>query len=240
MGSQQILPIRFEFVRLPVRWTAMGNALIGRMERGRPDTSTLRNLDGWHCRDEFFELPIGDVDRLTVFLNDVGAWPGGGEPNQNTPGDALRFPLSINAEDVWAFRDDLKDALQNREAFKKALGPFPRNRTFLDLAGPLPVEIKQTAGPIFSVPANSFQLRLELSKVAAGVVTITNARHMLIATVIADVARGIKFGICKRKDCRIPFAIKDGRARKKKYHDDQCQHLALVQRGRRPNKKGKA
>src|SRR5690242_14708912 len=102
MGSQQIIPIAFRFMRLPVRWRVIsGEHLQERRartskaqaeKRGQKLTSSqmtaildpiavksrvlygqltttsadgvkdLRELDGWYCRDEFFELPHGDVE----------------------------------------------------------------------------------------------------------------------------------------------------------------------------------
>jgi hypothetical protein len=224
MASQQIVPITFVFTRLPVTWTIRNSALYGQINR-ESASRVLSELNGWHWRDEFFALPRGDVDRLAAFLSGVGAWPGQGEPNPNAPGHALRFPLIVQPEDVWSFRDDLKDALANHKLVKETVAPGRSSpKSWSDL---------------FShSSANSFEMRFELSNVTAGVVTITNARHMLFATLLADVARGIRFKICKRKGCEVSFPITS--RHKKDYHSRECGHLALMQRKRRAERKKRA
>jgi hypothetical protein len=206
-------------------WTVRNSALCGQINRVAASATVLSELNGWHWRDEFFALPYGDLDQLAAFLNGVGAWPGQGEPDPNAPGHALQFPLIVQPEDVWSFRDDLKDALANHKVFKETIAPL-RSRP------------KAWAELFSHSRANSFELRFELSNVTAGVVTITNARHMLFATLLADVARGIRFKICKRRGCEIPFPITS--RHKKDYHSRECGHLALVQRKRRAEMKKRA
>jgi hypothetical protein len=90
-------------------------------------------------------------------------------------------------------------------------------------------------------PANNFALRIELTDVVAGIVTITNARRMLSATVLEDVAGGIRFKTCKRRDCPKPFPIQS--KHKQDYCRQYCGHLASQRRKRaaeqrrRPTKK---
>jgi len=120
---------------------------------------------------------------------------------------------------VWRFREDLSDALLDRQRkhFMTSVTPeLPRPKTLLDLMTPH--------------PANNFPLRFELSKVAAGVVTITNARQMLFATVLADVARGIRFKTCKRKDCGKPFPIESEHTRT--FCSQYCGHLVSQRKKR--------
>lgn len=262
--SQKSIPIHFAFTRLPVTWTVVsgerlqelraaqlkayarkdgkeltaykvsgvlnriqtkGPVLYGEMRKiERANVEALKELDGWYWRDRFFGLPETNLERLADFLTEVGAWPSSDAPNLSTPGHALTFPAVVRAHDVWAFREDLKDALLDRTRFQKIVAPMLSNpKTWIDL---------------YARPsANDFSLRLELSDVAAGVVSITNARHMLFATVLADVARGIRFKVCKRKDCRIPFAITS--KHKREYHDRACAHLAGVRRKRKLEKRQK-
>lgn len=202
------------------------------------DAKVLKELNGWHWRDEFFRLPRGNTERLALFLREVGAWPGSGEPNPYAPGHALLFPLVVQPDDVWSFRDDLMDALLDRNKFKEAVAPArSRPRTWLELYAPKVKDQKGTEHLGAPISANDFQLRLELSDVAAGVVTLTNASHMLFATVLADVARGIRFKICKRNGCQIPLAITS--KHKRSYHSRECAHLALVQRKRSKEKREK-
>jgi hypothetical protein len=180
-------------------------------------------------RDEFFGLPKGDLNQLAAFLNKVGAWPSSGDPSQSAPGHALKFPAIVQPSAVWAFRDDLRDALLDRncQRFKEAIAPvLSTPKTWLDL---FPYQ-----------PANNFPLRFEFSGVVAGVVILTNARHMLFANGLADVGQGFRFRLCARKGCGVPFPIKSEHLKRvKKFHNARCGHLALVQKGRDEEKKRK-
>jgi hypothetical protein len=262
--SQHIIPIRFRFVKLPVVWEVLTGArweqlkaarlrsyakrrgkelsvdektdferlipaaplLYGRIKGIQAiDAEVLSEItDIWQMREKFFGLPEDNLDKLAAFLNEVGAWPSSNEPDPDIPGHGVRFPVILKPDDVWAFRHDLKDALldKNREWFKESVTPVSsKPKTWLDL---------------FSHHrANDFPLRFELSDVVAGVVTLTNARHMLFAIALADVSRGIRFKTCARKGCGAPFPITSKHA--KKFHSPECAHLALVQRGRNAEKK---
>ena len=219
--AHQIIPIRFTFMRLPVAWSAdttakAGPVVSGRLQRWKtsPDEVRLVELDGWHLRDEFFGLPENDIEALTRFLNKVGVW----SSETGASLDWSRYPLHVHPHDVWRFREELKDALLYPKAFASSVTPrLTKARTLLDLMTPH--------------PANNFPLSFELTDVAAGAVTLTNARHMLFATVLADVARGIRFKTCKRKDCRKPFPIES--EHKREYCGQYCGHLQSVRRKRR-------
>lgn len=221
------IPISFRFLKLPVTWEVnvspkVGTVLCGRLKKGQsPAEVKLSELDGWTCRDEFFGLPENDAARLAEFFNKVGVW--------STDGEWPRYPLYAHMDDVRGFREDLRHALLYQKDFMAAVTPaLQRPKTLLDLM----------AQPH---PANNFPLRFELSNVAAGVVTITNARQMLFATVLADVARGIRFKTCKRKDCGKPFPVESEHTRT--FCTQYCGHLvsqrknrAVEQRKRRAEK----
>ena len=180
-----------------------------------PEEVKLAELDGWDCRAEFLDLPEHDLPMLTTFLNKVGVW----SPDVNSP--VLSYwdrPLYAQPEDIWRFREDLKDALIHRKHFMSGVAPaFPKPKTLLDL-------IAQ------SHSANDFALHFELTDVAAGVVTISNARHMLFATVLTDAANGIRFKICKRKDCGKAYPIESEHERK--FCTQYCGHLWSVRNKR--------
>lgn len=155
-------------------------------------------------------------------MNSVGVWSSGAE------GPALahwsRNPLYADPDEIWQFREGLKDGLSSsyRRNWVSQLAPLlPRPQTLLDLVTPN--------------PGNNFPLRFELTDVVAGVVTITNARRMLFATVLADVARGIRFKTCKRKDCQKPFPIQS--KHKQEYCRQYCGHLASQRRKRAAEQK---
>lgn len=139
----------------------------------------------------------------------------------------MRFPLIVRPAEVWSFREDLKYGLLvgNRKWFKEMVTPVrSKPRAWVDLYS--------------WRTANQFELRFELSDVAVGAVTITNARHMLFATVLADVARGIRFKTCKRKDCRKPFPIES--EHKRDYCKPYCGHLVSLRKKREDAKKERA
>jgi hypothetical protein len=222
------ISIRFRFFKIPVTWELgtspkTGPFLCGRQARQSPEKVRLSELDGWQCRDEFLGLPENDLKRLAEFLNKVGLWSTDAEAYGF---DSSRFPLYVYLDDVQQFRTDLRDALLHQKSFMSAVTPETTRppKTLLDLMSQ-------------SHPANNFALRFELSKVAAGVVTITNARQMLFATTLADVASGIRFKTCGRKDCGKTFPLKS--EHKRKFCSQYCGHLVSQRQKRAAERKQK-
>jgi len=222
--TRRNIPIRFRFLKLPVTWELqdnkkLGAVLCGQLKLSREaDKVPLSELDGWKLRDEFFRLPENDPHRLAAFLNAVGAWSS--DPEE-AAFDLRRFPCYVHLDDVWRFRADLRDALlrTHRENFIRSVAPrLAKPKTLADLE----------AEPYSWV--HNFPLRFELSDVAAGVVTVTNARRMLFATVLADVAGGIRFKICQRPDCGVAFPLES--KHKRKFCCWNCAHLTTVRRNR--------
>jgi hypothetical protein len=214
---------------MPVVWEERvspkgGTVLCGQIKKGQsPEGVKLAELDGWACRDEFFGLPENDLARLAQFLNKVGVWSS--DPESSSL-DWSRYPLFVHADDVRRFRADLRDALldQNRKQFIAAVTPeLTKPKTLLDLIA------EPHSG------TNNFPLRFELSGVAAGVVTMLNARHMLFATVLADVASGIRFKICRRQDCGKPFPLES--EHKKVFCTQYCGHLVSQRKNRATEQK---
>ena len=73
------------------------------------------------------------------------------------------IPLDVRG--LWTFREGLKDALVNKKSFKETYAaPLSRPETGVQL-------IQQRSG-------FEFPLRFELTKVASGLVTVTDAYHM--------------------------------------------------------------
>jgi hypothetical protein len=224
--AHENIPISFRFLEMPVTWEVsvspkVGTVLCGRLKKWEsPEEVGLSELDGWTCRDEFFGLPENDAAKLAEFLDKVGVWSADGESSSL---DWSRYPLYAHVDDVWRFRGELRDALLHQKDFMAGVTPnLQRPKTLLDLM----------AQPH---PSNNFPLRFELSKVAAGVVTITNARQMLFATVLADVARGIRFKTCKRKDCGKPFPIESEHTRM--FCSQYCGHLVSQRKKRAAEQK---
>src|ERR1700678_2126909 len=224
------ISISFRFLKLPVTWelgttSKTGPFIVGRQTNQRPENVHLSELDGWKCREEFLGLPENDLEKLAEFLNRVGLWSTDGEAYGFDPS---RFPLYVYLDDMRRFRADMKDALldESRKHFMAAVTPkVPKPRTLLDLIA-LPY------------PRNNFPLRFELSRVVEGVVTITHARQMLFATVLADVANGIRFQTCKRKDCDKAFPIESEHERI--FCSQYCGHLVSQRKKRAEERKLKA
>jgi hypothetical protein len=215
------IPISFRFLKVPFVWElrSLTSPRFGTLTRlcGEPkkidfQSKSLSKLDGWRCREEFLSLPRTD-QALVKFLNKVGMWdfhPSAPHPLQ---------PIMIEAEQIWEFRESVGKALQDQKGFMEHVAPeFPAPKTAHDLIGR-------------PHPSNDFRLRFEMMRVAAGVVVLTNACHMLRATVFVDIARGIRFETCQRKDCGKPFPLTSEHERK--YCCQYCGHLESIRRKRR-------
>lgn len=221
------VPMKFRFIKLPVDWTVRSSPHPKRGSltyfHGVPkkidfEEDRLKELDGWNCRNEFLRLRQGDMDAARTFLEQVGMWDF--DPGSELPYWPIRR-LIVEPERLWNFHCDIGTALQpeHQKSFIRQVGPeFPTPRSLLDLIGK-------------PHPSNLFPVRFELTNVAAGVVTLTNACQMIRATVLADIARGIKFRVCEREDCGRTFPLESEHERK--YCSQYCGHLESVRRQRR-------
>ena len=228
------IPIRFRFLKLPAIWDL-------RAVQGQPhhegqyfafpklltdgEGSKVSELDGWSCRDEFFGIPEGDNEKLHKFLTNVGVFSNlelsGHWSKEVTQHCREGHPVPIDVQGLWNFRDGLRRALIDRKGFKeKYASPLPRPTTTLGM-------VKQSGA--------EFPLHFELESVALGVVTTTDAYHMLLATVFADVARDIRFKVCKREDCQRPFPITSEHTRK--FCSQYCGHLVSQRKKRAAEQK---
>lgn len=227
------MPIRFRFLKIPAQWEIRTVKAQRHHEAcplafatlGDPWEMKLPDLDGWSCRDAFFALPEGDNEKLMKFLSDVGVWSND-EVKSHWADEATQHigrghPSPIDPVGVWRFREGLRDALLDKKSFKETYAtPRPRNTTAFD---------------ILQEPRIKFELGFELESVASGVITTTDAHHMLLATVFADVARGIRFKTCKREDCLRPFPLTSDH--KRKFCSQYCGHLASQRKNREIEKK---
>lgn len=197
------IPIRFRFIRVPVVWDIRSvKAQRNHKERQLAFPKLLEEgkpaeLNGWSCRDEFFKIPIGDDTKLLNFLTNVGVFSNleilGHWSDEVAEHCRSGHPVPIDLRGLWKFREGLRHSLMNREAFK-------RDSADMD-----------------------FPLSFELGSVASGLVTTTDAYHMLLATVFADVTRGIRFKTCKREDCQTPFPLTSKHV--KTFCSQYCGHL---------------
>jgi hypothetical protein len=205
--------------------------------RGMVDMNVAPSeLDGTQCWEEFFSLPEDD-SALFGFLNKVGLW-------QSDPPAAFiyhrsdeykpvevggRFvssyiPLVTPAE-IWSFRKALRAALPSRKKF-----------------------VEKYAAPLKSQPKsghahqdilyNQFFVRFELDGPnPAAVVSTVCLREMILAINYSDIARGVRYQVCARKDCpRGLFRNEKGDPRKK-YCTQYCGHLESMRSSRAPKAK---
>lgn len=235
------IPIRFQFLRTPCVWeirTVMRRGIVVgarhepvRMLFAKIDPRRFSEkpqlLDGWQCRDEFFRLPQTE-NSLLGFLSKVGVF--------NSPGIALgqwskevrqhfrdKHPLPLPVDEMWGWRKTLKESLVKRKRFIAQNAPaWPRTRTL-------------TEALYRGSRSNKFLLSFELEKNPEGVVTITDARHMLLTTVYVDIVRGLGFKYCQRPDCGAPFAVTNNH--EKLYCEQYCGHLENLRKKRQEAKR---
>jgi len=233
------IPIRLRFLRIPTTWdirTVKGDSL----HEGRQyafskqvaddslDAFKVTELDAWTCREEFFEIAEHDNAALLMFLTKMGVWlPVKDELLGHWSRDVMQHhreghPMPIDVGGLWNFRAGLKHALVNKKAFKETYAPLlPRPETGFQMMQQSGIE---------------FPMHLELTSVASGVITLTDAYHAMLATVFFDVARGIRFRTCEREDCGKPFPLEN--KHEKKFCCWYCAHITTVRRNR-PSKAAK-
>lgn len=223
------IPIRLIFQRIPTAWEI-------RTVRGRPhheggdylfptllaDSGRARNLDAWDCRDDFFSLRENDNKALLAFLTKVGLFTRqDGELLGHSYEEVMKhyrdeglIPVAVRG--LWKFQHSLKSALTDMECFKKTYAPL-----LTDAEDGL-----------------EFPLRLELTRVAAGALTLYDAYHALLASVFFDIARGLRFRVCALPDCDTPFPL--GSRAEKVYCTQYHAHLASKRRNYVPKQRTKS
>lgn len=231
------LPMRIRFLCVPVRWelreiqselqgepclwafpTVVGNTL---------DSIKLRERDAWDCREEFLSIPDGDNEKMRLYLERVGIWLDDSGEYYDQAREVAEHrkaghPHAVAVSGLWKCQMMLKRSLINPRAFKEKYGlTLGRPESGLQLLH----ETKKVM---------EFPLSMELGKAATGVIPLTDAFRMLLATVFIDAIRGIRFKVCKRKDCRKPFPLESKHNRK--FCCWYCAHITTVRRNR-PRKK---
>lgn len=239
--TQLEIPVRLRFFRVPTQWTmrmvppeapdhdAHLFAFPTVITDSSLDAFPLTERDAWTCREEFLSLRVGDSDGLREFLESVGLWfssehdPISHRSREITAHLKKGNPTPIAVAGLWRFQRSLRESLLKKKAFKETYAPVVgRPLTALQLLNE-------------SREGIEYPLRVELTNVVAGVVTLTDAYRMLLATVFFDVARGIRFKTCQRKDCRRPFPLVS--KHEKKFCDPYCAHITAVRRDRQKKKR---
>lgn len=188
------------------------------------DAFSVKELDPWKCREAFFGIPEGDSESLRKFLQKVGLWlPEAadhmGEGHWSK--DVRRHceagnPIPISVKGLLRFRQSLQRALLDLDSFKRDYAPT--------LASPV------TGFELYEQSALSFPLRFELTDRASGVISLSDAYNVLLATALLDVARGIRFAVCAREGCGTTFLLKT--KRRKIFCSLKCAHAACEKRNR--------
>jgi hypothetical protein len=136
-------------------------------------------------------------------------------------------PTPLDVTGLWRLRDGLKEVLVDQKRFAKKL---PRR--------PLTERLSEFILS-FDYYRPDMSFGFDMSKVPVGVITITDAMQLLLATIFLDLARGLKFKFCARKDCGDLFVVTS--KHKRRYCCQYCAHLESVRKQRRNEKrKGKA
>jgi hypothetical protein len=211
--TRTTIPIRLKFLRIPITWEI--RAVAGR-SRGQhqlfafakqlhdDSSGDVAELDGWKCREEFFALKENDNDALLKFLTKVGVWlRDEGELMGHWSKEVMRHYSEGHPVPI-----DVRGLWKFRDSLKRAL---------------MDRWLPETKGI-------EFPLSFELAGFPAGVVTVTDAYHLLLATVFVDAAQRIRFKICQRKDCGKPFPLEN--KHKKKFCCWYCGHITTVRRNR--------
>ena len=231
--------MRIRFLRVPVQWVLREIqsgpqremrvwAFPTVVDDGTVDSFKLKERDAWDCREEFLSIPAGDNERMRLYLESVGIWIDDRNEYDHQPREvaehrAAGHPHAVAILGLWKFQSMLKRSLINKRAFAEKFGlALGRPQTGLQLLN----ESKKVL---------EFPLSVELGKAATGVIPLDDAFRMLLATVFVDVARGIRFKVCKRKDCRKPFPLESQHHRK--FCCWYCAHITTVRKNRPPNKR---
>ncbi|HSY37818.1 MAG TPA: hypothetical protein VK814_18830 [Acidobacteriaceae bacterium] len=228
-------PIKFQFMKVPASWE------LRKLRRGNApqdefafpsvavtsgaSTLKLSALDGWRVRDAFFGLAEGDNEGLLRFLERVGVWSNVEILSHWSP-EVRRHcseghPVPIRVAGVWKFRETLRRALVDPKGFKA------------DYAARL--GRPETDRQLVTQSGIEYTLRFELTRVVVGVIRTTDAYQMLLATVMFDLAKGIPFTQCARKDCAKPFPLKTAHA--KIFCCQYCGHLTSQRKKRARDKR---
>jgi hypothetical protein len=234
------IPIRFRFLKVPTSWEI--HAIAGdrhhkptRFAFGKLikpvtlDDSYPTELDGWECRQEFFDLPQSE-SALLSFLNKVGVFASVSGIVAHSSKEFMEHirgnhPTPFDVAGLWRLRDGLKEVLVDQKRFART---SPRRA--------LSERISEFI-PSFDFYSPDMSFSFDMSKVPVGVVTITDGMQLLLATIFTDLVRGLKFKYCARKDCKKLFVIES--KHKRRYCCQYCAHLESVRKQRRKEQREK-
>ncbi|MBX3333931.1 MAG: hypothetical protein KF876_07390 [Nitrospira sp.] len=173
-----------------------------------------------------------EEDAVLDFLHDVGLWAtraiSTGSPDERyivkgDPGGVVsvrpQIAMPVILRRFWQAQEELREFLINPKLWEERL--FAQNQQDKDALAPV-------AHILYLQP---LPLTMEWrGNQPIGAIKVTTAEELLAATTHIDLIRGAKFKVCERPDCKTPFPILSGHARK--YCDWYCGHIESVRRTR--------
>lgn len=203
------VPIRLLINNLPAKWRieVHDSKAFALAEVGDFHEGVSRDV--WELRARFFALPATN-DALLTFLNETGIWSNSGRTVEHTSTRHIsEFPYRTEGvSEIWEYRATLRHALLNKKAFRETYGTN-------DFEFPIGFRLTERA--------------------VEGIIEAYDTSQALLASVYIDVARGIRFKMCARKDCEKLFPLES--RHKRKFCSQECGHLASVRRGRARKRK---
>jgi len=206
------LPTRLVFSGVAAKWRIeTHNCVAFVVATVDTESPTPGEHDVWKLRAKFFALSETN-DALLAFLNETGAWSNG---EQVSWPQSIRhiheFPFRVKqVSAIWEYRNRLRRALLNKAAFRESFEA--KNSEF-------PVKFKLTATTV------------------EGIIEAFDTAQALLASVLIDAARGIRFKMCARKDCDELFPIES--RHKRKFCSQYCGHLVSMRREREREQRAK-
>jgi hypothetical protein len=172
------------------------------------------------------------------------------------PGRSLKESVSPTGlvKDAWAMRDEFLNLEQNTEALRQFLNKWGHLSGFRSAVGP---ESKVFDSIEFEIPHLIWKQQAEVRRALIGAparwlranwlhltptrtapyfaVNAPDCNNAIEATITIDHLSRVKFGICKREDCRRLFERTSGQ--KRVYCCQPCAHLANVRAQRKEQKR---
>jgi hypothetical protein len=164
-----------------------------------------RPFNPWSMRMAFFRIKRGDLKGLVSFLKKYGKW------SDTPPEDPQQY---------WRVQDDLKNILLEKPFYRELLRDKVERLFNEPYAAFFPWVVHEGVWVSRPKPAKSLVPRVALNA--------SSCLDALRLSIEIDMARGVKFGQCARKDCRAPYPVTT--RHKRLYCTPDCAHLVSEKR----------
>jgi CGNR zinc finger protein len=204
------LPTRLFFSGMEAKWRIETHNSISFALAEEGDFSKQTVHDAWKLRAKFFALSETD-GALLAFLNETGVWNNRGVVHHQSIRHAQEYRHHTElVREIWEYRDRLRRALVNKAAFRES----------------------------FEATNSEFPVKFKLTATAVeGIIEAYDTSQALLASVLIDIARGIRFKMCAREDCGELFPLES--RHKRKFCSQYCGHLISIRRAREQQRKTK-